>query len=870
MLGVCDLRHGRSRAFTAVLGAVLLLNTGAASAVEVDLEPVGPREAAEQREESHPRLVQAPEPPPRSAVPEDRYAMAGGCYTMQAGDDWVRAEGDGYVTTSTEADATPFYFQATELGRYLLFDPAEAFVSRTGGLRAADQPSPEAEWTVDRTDDGFVIGDDDASLAVGDGSVGVGEATPFSLRLGEGCAAWDEIELNVDGPVFAGTSELQEVRGYLDDHIHHMTSGFLGGNIHCGRPWHPYGVKFALVDCDDHQTTQGQLAVPEIVLSGKPTHDPVGWPTFADWPAWDSLTHEGTYYKWVERAWRGGQRLWVNLLVENSTLCAVYPGPNTTCTDMDSIRTQAAETRAFENYVDAQSGGPGKGWYRVVDSPAQARAVINEGKLAVVLGTESSTLFGCRMILDSPAPECTEEAVVEGLDELHELGVRQMVPTHKFDNAFSGVKGDEGFNGVVTNLGNFLHNGTFINMEACEEGAPADNPQLNPADAPEPNLTKLIGELFGGVAGGNPLPVSLPVYGPPPHCNQRGMTEMGRFMLAEMTDRNIIYDVDHMSAKGRSEALDLMEEREYSGVISSHSWSDPEAIPRIFSLGGMVNSYAGDSEGFVDEWHGHVHDMDPSYYFGMGYGADTNGLGAQGSPRGADAPDPVAYPFTALFGVEVDQQRSGERVYDINVDGVAHYGLYPDWIEDLRQLAGADIDADLVRGPEAYLQMWERADGIENDACRQPELRRQASSFREITAGTSAQAVLEGYGQPHLRRDDTYRYCALDGDDDATVTVRFTGTEVASVTAGDDDPAGPGPGDGDGSGAGAGDGPDASDEEPTFGLDGRPIDDDPATDQTTGWFPDAGGPRLALLLGGLTLVAAGVALLVRRRRAVTS
>ena len=35
----------------------------------------------------------------------------------------------------------------------------------------------------------------------------------------------------------------------------------------------------------------------------------------------------------------------------------------------------------------------------------------------------------------------------------------------------------------------------------------------------------------------------------------------------------------------------------------------------------------------------------------------------------------------------IDKQRSGTRVYDINTDGVDHYGLYPDWVEDLRKVA---------------------------------------------------------------------------------------------------------------------------------------------------------------------------------------
>ena len=60
----------------------------------------------------------------------------------------------------------------------------------------------------------------------------------------------------------------------------------------------------------------------------------------------------------------------------------------------------------------------------------------------------------------------------------------------------------------------------------------------------------------------------------------------------------------------------------------------------------------------------------------------------------------------------LDQQVSGERVFDLNTDGVAHYGLYPDWVADLRLIAGDEIIRDMGRGAEAYLQMWERTYGV--------------------------------------------------------------------------------------------------------------------------------------------------------------
>jgi hypothetical protein len=117
--------------------------------------------------------------------------------------------------------------------------------------------------------------------------------------------------------------------------------------------------------------------------------------------------------------------------------------------------------------------------------------------------------------------------------------------------------------------------------------------------------------------------------------------------------------------------------------------------------------------------------------------------------------------------VTLGRQHAGERVYDINVDGVAQYGLYPDWIEDLRQVAdeqhpgdGADIQDDMARGAEAYLQMWERSVGVTNDACREPAVAKRAKTIRAVPEGASVATVLRTAGQPHRRLGTTFTYCA--------------------------------------------------------------------------------------------------------------
>lgn len=721
---------------------------------------------AAQRAEPDPKLLRSAGPAPRLAVPQDRYAMAGGCYALQATNTgkWVVQSGGTYrASAATAAAAEPFHFQATDLGSYLLYSKAKQFLGVTvlGAVGALPNPSSRTDWTVTKQGTAFSFSLPGVKTALGAdsaGGLGAGTASQFALRQVAGCAAWPEIEVGVSGQPFVGSSAFQEVRGYLDAHTHGMAFEFLGGDVHCGRPWHPYGVAYALKDCVDHTLTGGNGAVIENFLKGGSPitpHDPVGWPTFKDWPAPDSLTHEGTYYKWLERSWRGGQRLFVNLLVENNQLCNIYPIKRNSCDDMASIRLQAQDMRKLERYIDAQNGGPGKGWYRIVTDPFQARQVINAGKLAVVMGIETSAVFGCSTKLGRPT--CTTASISKQLDEVHALGVRQMELVNKFDNALAGVAGDSGGAAPLINAANFLETGSFWDMRKCPAGT---DPKVS--DLEQITLPSILPEqdaLFGAIAGLY-LPIKLPLYASGPHCNALGLSNLGDYTIAQMAKRKMLFDPDHMSVKARKASLDLTERLKYPGVVSSHSWSTPDAYPRIYKAGGVVTPYAGDSKGFVAKWRQHLNWADPRYYFGFGYGADINGLGSQGSPRGANAPNKVTYPFKGLGGVTVNRQVSGQRTYDINVDGVSHYGLYPDWIEDLRRQGGQVIADDMARGAEAYLGTWERAVGVSNDACRNPKVIKSTGVFSKLKKGTTVKDVLLRAGQPHARLGKTFTYCA--------------------------------------------------------------------------------------------------------------
>jgi hypothetical protein len=444
---------------------------------------------------------------------------------------------------------------------------------------------------------------------------------------------------------------------------------------------------------------------------------------------------------------------------------------------MDSIRLQAKDMYALERYVDAQNGGPGKGWYRIVRTPSEARAVINRGKLAVIMGIETSVPFGCTEKLGVPA--CSSASIDRQLDEVRRLGVTQMELVNKFDNALSGVAGDEGSTGYLVNGANTLETGSPWRMQTCDPNDPEvhDRDQDNSVPVDSGDLPAQDA-LFGAVAklSGVVLP-GVPLYPAKHHCNTLGLTGLGEHTIRGLAKRHMIFDPDHMSVKGRRASLDLIDAMKYPGVVSSHSWSTPDAYPRIYREQGFITPYAGDSEGFVAKWKRHLGWANPKTYWGFGFGADINGLGAQGDPRPDAASNPVTYPFTTLGGVKVGRQVSGSRVYDINQDGVSHYGLYPDWIQDLRKQAGDAIVRDMARGPEAYLQMWERAYGVRPDACSNGGRLTLATIRSRVHRGMTDWQTLRAVGQPHRRLGRTFSYCSPGG----TTTVVFDGAGRVSA-----------------------------------------------------------------------------------------
>ena len=56
---------------------------------------------------------------------------------------------------------------------------------------------------------------------------------------------------------------------------------------------------------------------------------------------------------------------------------------------------------------------------------------------------------------------------------------------------------------------------------------------------------------------------------------------------------------------------------------------------------------------------------------------------------------------------------TGNRYWDYNLDGLAHYGLMPDMLQDLKNIGFSALQlTPLFSSAEDYIRMWEKADAI--------------------------------------------------------------------------------------------------------------------------------------------------------------
>ena len=670
------------------------------------------------------------------------YELAQGCYAVQspATGRYLQLyysggtinDGMNYKFNNIDINqAAHFYMKPSQLGSYLMTDKAGRYLaSRLPAEETAGTYAGKfAEWTLNAVQGNgeylYTFHGTGLDMKLRhyfpDGELyffdllnpnNNNSENTFRLVPQSDCVDFPEITTNVAGNPDVLKGDVNEpVRGFVDPHTHLTSYEFMGGKMMAGAPFSRWGVEDALRDSSDKHGPDGSLdLIGNLYAYGDANHryDTRGYPDFPFWPNAKQLSHSGYYYKWMERAWLSGQRIMVTHLVENEVLCrlqstinpASWIDPNS-CNTMDSIELQVNRMREIENYIDAQAGGPGKGFFKVVKSAQEAREVIADGKLAVIMGVEASEVLNC-----GEKDACSYADVQYQLDKLYNWGIRALFPIHKFDNRLGGSVVEDG----LINIGEWLSTGHFFRTEECD--AETKGQSMTPG-FPELGGVPVIGDIVNTLTNAPNYDTSIE------HCNQTGMTALGEFLINEMIDKNMLIELDHMSTKAATAVLDIAEARNYSGLISSHSWM-PDAklagelhynMKRVINLGGFVTPYNSDAYGITMKIDSYLTEVEKTPYLpGVGFATDMSGLGGQAGPRYDGATNPLEYPFTSEFGLVFDKQVSGNRVFDISNEGVAHYGLVADHLQDIRVNGSTRVYESVMNSAEAYLQMWERAE----------------------------------------------------------------------------------------------------------------------------------------------------------------
>ena len=610
-----------------------------------------------------------------------RYALAGRC-----------------VALGSRAGSSSYYFKATGLGTYMLYGGDGRLLGASHHrLIKTKTAGPATEWTAELEGPQLTL------RRPG------GPTLSRTIAPASGCKPFPEAQVDATGQTFKGTNGHGAVFGFVDDHLHITANMRGGGLVISGEPFDRFGIAAALGQDAKVHGANGALDVTgNLLRNGNPvgTHDTHGWPTFTGWPTFDTQTHQQTYYVWLQRAWEAGERLVVAQTVDDQALCQVEPRKRgRSCDETASIVAQIHTLRQMQDYIDAQSGGPGRGWFRLVYSPAQARRAISQGKLAVIIGIESSDLFGCSELRGRP--QCTRADIVRGIQHYKRLGVRGMFVAHWFNNALSGAALEEGDKGIFINLLNRFQTGSYFKTAACpgqDRGVPVVSLPTSVLVA----LSKFFPATKKIAAQG------MPTYPSGLQCNPRGLTALGRFAIEQMIKAHMLIEVDHLSQKARDTVLSIAAKAHYP-LISSHNgtggeWSPAELL-ELYKLGGFAAVTPTEAPELATKILTIAKYRDRSRYFGVGIGTDTGGLSSLPGPRADAVQDPLRYPFKSYDGkVTFAREVTGTRTFDLNTDGVAQYGLMADLLADMQQQPGGrQALALLFRSAEAYLETWQRA-----------------------------------------------------------------------------------------------------------------------------------------------------------------
>jgi microsomal dipeptidase-like Zn-dependent dipeptidase len=408
-------------------------------------------------------------------------------------------------------------------------------------------------------------------------------------------------------------------------------------------------------------------------------------PSFINWPKYNDITHQQMWVDWISRAHQGGLRVMVALAVNNRTLGESVNG-DAPLDDKGSSDLQIAELKSFVNrHTD---------FMEISYSPQDLRRINQLGKLAVIIGVELDDIGNFNSV-----PNLTNEAISAEIQRLYNTGVRYIFPVHVIDNKFGGTAAYE----HLFNRSNRHLFGRYWDL-ICSTPEDKITYRFDAGQFWDRLPVDVLGSIRFGIFDGPPT------Y---PNCstglmNSRSLTNEGRYAISEMMKRGMIIDIDHMSQRTANAAISLADQFQYP-VNSGHNGVRGEGgsensrtqaqLEKLSRLGGLMGVGWGDnnSRGFLSNYRTALTAMGGKQ---TAFGTDINGL-VNGPSKGA----------TDVYSSGLRMCTTDSKTWDYREGGVAHYGLFPDFLQDLKNLGmSAQERTALFSSAEYFAQMWEKCE----------------------------------------------------------------------------------------------------------------------------------------------------------------
>lgn len=366
-------------------------------------------------------------------------------------------------------------------------------------------------------------------------------------------------EVDIDAPVW----------GFADTHAHPAHNLGFGKRLIVGKANAPLSETYSDFSCNVIHSigASGVLNTP-FIGGGDPHPIMKGWPDFIGFPKFDSKTHQQQHVDFLKRAWQGGLRLLSALAIANMYVPSIALGPGNDGSPYDDESAVLEQIQEIKNIVLSQSS-----WMEIALTPAHARKIILQGKLAVVLGAETDNFGNFKTSSfnwnDNINPansklvtidESNAEVLLEKkLNQYYDLGIRQVTPIHYISGVFGGAAV---FRAEIAMI-QFAFNNNISVTSGVDKRIPfslKDDYSAKMVLAGETE-TSYMNKIIGRTAVGN--------------INALGMTNIGLKLMGKLMDKAFIIDAEHMGYNTKENLFSIATQRNYP-IMSSHT--DPAGL----------------------------------------------------------------------------------------------------------------------------------------------------------------------------------------------------------------------------------------------------------------------------------------------------